>query len=229
MADEKWRPSMEMGFQLHPLVEFIGEFKGYRTERAEGRQPRIFLEFINIKPGDIIQSREPYPFPIATIDMPVALNRYERVISDTVWAVFSKSVTKALGETPGEHPLDVMTGKRVHMKYDHAMLSRRVMDEEGNPTSQYAVQPGECWQVVSVEGMGQKNANGKSFTETLVEILDGKDQDGFTAAFTSLSPEVKRNPGYKDAMRSHLDETLLPSLVDAGLVTRDTDGIYHRV
>ena len=58
----------------------------------------------------------------------------------------------------------------------------------------------------------------------ILELLDGKDEQGFYQVFYQ-DELVRKHP---DLITAATDRKLLTTLVDAGRVTRDAEGKYHR-
>ena len=69
MVSEQFTPSLETRPFGTPLRRFKANLKEYRSEKVTpdggGREyRRIFFDFIDL---EVIESVEPYPFPIATL------------------------------------------------------------------------------------------------------------------------------------------------------------------
>lgn len=173
----------------------------------------------------VIESHEPYPFPIADLTIP------HSTAADTRWAAWTKSVRDLVPADQTGYGLDLLVGKKQEWFYKPARLrmplrgddGEDVLDASGKP--KWGVVDGDAWQVVAIEGM---NTSGKDLTDLIVDGLDGKLAKEFLDwLFTEQA--LKSYPGFNDIVEAATDRKLLPHLVTIGKVTEDAEGRYHRV
>jgi len=213
-----FKPSMEPAQDAaSPLVRFKAVLKGYEGETftPEGQTARTRVKF-NFIDVEVIEANEPYPHPIAVITLPYS----ER--ADTQWDVWKKSAVALLPQ----RDIDLLVGKQQEWHFTTAKL--RATGERGtDQESVWAMREKNAWQIVGLEGATNGATAGKSLNEALIDRLDGKTQKEFSTLFFTDS-ELKSMPGFDDAISQMTDGDLLGNMVIAGLVTKDSDGVYHR-
>lgn len=198
-----------------PLVKFRGKLAAltqetFTPEGGGNARVRVKFQFTDL---EVIESTEPYLLPIAEISIGYS-NR-----SETAWAALAASCRKLL-PTPDPNLLE---GKTQVWHYTTARL--RVNRDGEWVTADDA----KAWQVEEIEGYGSADEGGKDLMTEIVSLLDGKDESAFNNAFFT-SAELKRLPGYQDALNDLLnDRGLYKALESGGLVAKDADGIYHKV
>jgi hypothetical protein len=205
-----------------------------------GRQlVNVEFAFINL---DVIESVEPYLFPIATITI-----RYSeptdrgRPGQGSRWEVFSASMRQLMGAENAD--IDNIVGKEQEWAMLPGTLRLPLQDDDGNPVmmeddegepvlDNQTGKPRQawgdvedaCWKVVALEGVGSVEEVDTAFMAHLIELADGKDERGFyEAAFAD--PQVTAKP---DVVQSITDRKLLQPLLDANRLTRDAEGILHK-
>lgn len=196
-----------------PLRRFTGKLKDYVTEKRTGTEGGGGKEYMvivfNFTDVEVIDSVEPYPFPIATINISYSTT------TNTRWDAFASSIKKVLGLTP---TLDDIVDKVQEWAYMSCKL-RMLVDGEWKEVDQ------EAWQLVSVEGAeGEGSTNGDKITEHILDLIDGKTEQDFYQVFYQ-DEEVRKHP---DLITAATERQLLKSLEDAGRISRDTEGIWHR-
>lgn len=182
------------------------------VEDKTNEQNRTFkLVNFNLIDVEVIESVEPYPFPIATIT--IGYNSNE----GTKWGVFAKSIASVFGHVPS---IDELLGKKQEWAYLDCEL--RLPDDNNI----WANREAKAWQLVSIDGV--EGASGEpvvDVTERVLELVDGKsEQDFYQVLYTD---EVVR--GHPDIVTAATERKLLTTLMEAGKITRDTEGIYHKV
>jgi hypothetical protein len=216
-----------------PLIRFKGVLKGYKAvaykdENNPAAKERMTVEF-EFTDVTVIESHEPYPFPVATIKIGYSDRK------ETLWAAWTKSFRERIphetyANEPGQ-PFDVIVGKEQEWARMPADLRRPLTDEHNEPIldaagkQKWGVQPADAWQLVYVEGFGQ---SGENITDLIVEEADGKtDKEIMQWIYTEQS--LKRIPGYSEAVEAMAERKLMPTLVSGGKLTQDTKGVYHKV
>jgi len=169
---------------------------------------------------EIHEAKEPYTLPVYQLE--------ERLINipGSRWAALTASIEKCgyKGDING------LINKRLHFKWSEVMLNqtKRTVDEAGNTTlirGQYEMRPGHCWQVVEIEGV--ENTSNKLGEEVLA-LADGKTAVEFQSAFFSAT-QLTSLTGYQDVAQQVIDRNFLDTMVQAGQLTVDESGIYHKV
>jgi len=200
---------LQEGFQ-HPLVEFKGTLQDYVPETVdqEGRKSRIR---VNLQFGDVeaIRTREPYPFPIATL--PINFSNQK----NSGWGVFSESVAVLLSE---DQDIKDCVGKMMHldMEEGHVYGQDRNTGEDlvGNP-----------WKVVELEGVvaGKAGVAIPTAKDRAKELLVGKTRAEFNKA-AYADPIIRKDTSLQRAIT---DKSFITSLVQLGEVEEDENGVFR--
>ena len=219
------KPSMEKSSDGgSPLIKFRGILKEYElietTYQDSGRKSeRVKFDFTDVQ---VIESREPYSFPIATIQ--IGYNNQ----SDSRWDVWKESAAKFLPT----RDIDLLQGKEQEWYYGPAKVRGPLKNEDGEDVidertgkAKWGLMDADAWQVTWVEGA--EVADGASITDRVLELLDGKTESAFNAALMT-DQEARRFPQYMDTVSAMTDRKLIPGLVTAGLVKQNTDGTYSK-
>lgn len=201
----------------HPLIRFRGVLKEYRgVERTFGegtanarKAQYVAFNFINVQ---VLQSREPYPFPIATIE--IAYN----TSAETRWAALSGSFRKFLPE----NNIDLLVGKQQEWEFKGGIKLR----QQDPADNEWKSLDGEAFQLTWLEGA--EAPDGQDIMDKIVALADGKDDNGFYSALFS-DAEIRGMAGYQDVVTSASNRTLLQTLETAGQLKRDTEGVWHKV
>lgn len=196
-----------------------GETGGPRTQR------RIQFKFTSV---DVLESEEPYFMPTAEVFITYANPSQSR--GSNRWEAFAASTRRIFGKRPDN--LDQLVGKEQEWAQLPAPVrSRRgaedmVPDENGVMPEEWFDAQIPCWQVVSVEGVA---ALGSAPTGDLysyaITLMDGKTAEQFKQIAMSdqkilrvaeLTEEISQNQ-------------IIGKLLAVGSITRDPDGIIHKV
>ena len=219
-------------FQRTPLTRFRGTLKDINLVKNERfNSQRAVFDFTDVT---VIESTEPYPFPIATIEV-----NYRPDGKDNPWDVWKKSVYSAFGDEDYGTMLDRLVGKEQEWWYGDAMLRRTANENAGEEPDKdeagkdiWRLRPSKAWQVTWIEGAGgAKAAGGKGLNELLAELANGKDKTGFNTALFSPDANPLKSFGveFTKAVEVASKSELLPALVTIGLLSVDSDGVYHKV
>ena len=210
-----------------PLIRFKGVLKQYQGEvRHDDTRNRDFhMVVFDFTDVEVLETSEPYPFPIAKIEISFS----DR--ADTRWAAFTKSFRSTCGSQGGS--LDPLVGKKQEWHQGPCLLRQPVMDEEGNPVEEkgrpkWANQPSTSWQVVSVEGFANAANNGK-FNDILLDLINGKTEEEFTQALFNQSELKAYGTEFTDTVNRQIKRELLPMLEVAGLIKKSTEGVWSKV
>lgn len=213
MVQESFVPSLETRPFGTPLLEFKGTLKEYLAEDREpsesgGKKYKVItFNFIDIV---VIRSVEPYAFPIATIQVSYS------TAQQTKWDALATSIKKILGMGA---TLDDIVNKVQTWEFAPATL--RVRSDDGAWAN--AQQP--AWQLKEIAGVAAGGAVvDDGIDDHILSLLDGKDEQAFYQEFYQ-DEKVRAHP---DLITAATNRTLVSTLVEAGRVTRDEAGIYHR-
>jgi hypothetical protein len=189
----------------HPLIHFTGVLDNYKAtqEKNEQSNREYVVVTFNFTGVEVIESTEPYNFPIATIPVPYS----ER--SSTAWAAFASSCRTLLPDTD----LDLLVGKKQTWKYAATTLRRP------NTEGVWGDVEGNAWQVLSLEGA----STGQDVTKQVVSIAIGKTEPEFYKSVFS-NESLKKLPGYGEIVESVVDRTLVDKLTQMGLI-KVVDGV----
>ena len=202
----EWKPSLDVTGQS-PLRKFSGVMEKYagvpgKDENSGREYMSVELSFTDV---EVIETVEPYPYPIAQVRVGYSQSAQSR------WGALAKSIRRLLGPT-GE--LDHCLKKRMTLAMKPYLL--RVRSEDGS----WGDAESPCWQVEEIEGA----AAPEDLTPYIVGVADGKlDKDIYSALLTD--PKIMARP---EIVTSITDRKLLDTLVMAGALSRDTEGIFHR-
>ena len=203
-----------------PLIKFRGVLKEYKAEtRKFGERDATIISF-NFTDVEVLEAREPYPFPIATITVGYS----ER--ADTRWSALTKSFRVVLPSPD----IDLLVGKQQEWYFTGGNSTRRLVSEtdaEGNTTEVWKSLPTDCWQLTWIEGVGGANGAG-NLMDMIVDNADGKMNDAFYQWFYS-DPTLRNLAGYQDAVTAAANRQLLETLQTGGKLTRSAEGVWQKV
>jgi hypothetical protein len=211
-----------------PLLRFKGILANYTPEERTSNQDQSKYMIINFNFTDVevLDSTEPYPFPIAIIKVGYKPPKDSR--GGTKWDAFASSLRKLSPENPD---LDVLVGNRQEWAVSPFKIRSPLTDEEGNPQLDGNGRPvwGDvdqpCWKVVSVDGLGSVEEKDADFNAFLVDLADGKTEPKFYEVALTDS-KVTARPNIVEAITNR---KLLDTLTEMNLLTRDAEGILHKV
>ncbi len=192
-----------------PLRKFTGVFDSYAPDEGAKFGTRVNLNFKDI---EVIESVEPYAYPIATLS--IKLSNRKR----SAWGHFGDSLNELIPDT---EDLKDQVNKRIGMQ-----LNIGVKFGKNRDTGEDIV--ANCWEVYSVEGKekgGSPGAATLSAKDEAIRILDGKTLPEFNNVIYS-NPIVQKDP---EVLRSITDRTLIVALKATGMFTEDENGVMHKV
>ncbi|KKM81647.1 hypothetical protein LCGC14_1327610 [marine sediment metagenome] len=215
-----------------PLRHFKGTLsddptKPLREERStkDGSRKYVVINF-NFLDVEVLDSVEPFPFPIALITIGYAAPQTSR--GSTKWEAFSGSLRKLMPDNPD---VNLLKGKRQEWKMDTRKLRRGLTDEEGQPVMDannnqvWGDVDTLCWTVVAVDGLGSVQEADEEFNAYLVDLADGKTEVQFYEV-ALVDEKVRGRPNIVQAI---VDRKLLNTLKEMNLLTRDAEGVLHKV
>ena len=222
MTTGAFKPSIEQPQDAqNPLVRFRGDLKEYevRTETSTlgqgGQFTRIFFHFINV---EVLEANEPYPFPIATI--PVSYS--ER--GETRWAALAGSFRRQLPSPD----IDLLVGRKQEWHFTGGQNLRQQVTDDDTGERVWKSVPANAWQLVWIEGGASANGTGGNLMDAIVDGVDGKTNEAFYQWFYG-DPGLKQLGGYNDAVTAAANRQLLETLETGGKLTRDAEGVWHKV
>ena len=174
----------------------------------------IVFNFVDLV---VIDSVEPYPFPIATLSISYSTS------VETRWDALASSIKRVYDSTPA---LEELVGKVQEWAYLPVKLRKRLDD------GSWVTVDDEAWQLVSIEGVGAGVSMGMAANPAptfdvdahILNILEGKNEQEFYQAFYQ-DVEIRKHP---DLITAATERKLLTTLEEAGRIERDPQGIYHR-
>jgi len=194
------------GFQRIPVREFIGKLESFPTELVTRFTPAKTYVNLNYSDIEVIETIEPYPFPIVQISIP--LNK-RRVSS---WTLIADSIAKFI---PENQDITNTVGMMYHMKITpgHMMWNR----DEGKAT------PREAWEVIGIAGESMDAGVPVDATARALELLNDKVEEEWNQ-LVFQDPVVKADSKLIDTI---LHRQFLPEMKAAGRATNDTNGVWH--
>lgn len=208
MVEEQIVPTvrnLEPAGEFQPLREFKGVLEKIESSHDEEyNTTHMHLHFTDV---DVIESEEPYDFPIASIRFPYNLK------VGTRWGIFSNTVTSFLEDN---QDISDLVGCNLHMKMGiHKLWHGR----ERKRTDQLA------WELIGVEGTpipGTVKEESNAMNRAL-EILDGKTIQKFNSE--SLKDPIIR--GDPEVSKAITDKVFAETMLAEGVVIIDEEGIHH--
>lgn len=247
LAQLKTRGFETGGFRS-PLRHFRGKLDsitGAMVQRGQMPQPRLEVSY-NFSDVEVFESTEPYPFPVAQVSLMHSTRKQSAmgVLGDSMDKILNADLDENAPQEKAKNQ-DALINVVQEWKVTpgHMMPDR---DEQGKWTEA----PRECWEVVYAEGYGgtphsgvaveepaeelaQALAKGKAApkpagetpTQRAISLLDGKTQQQWNNTVFQ-DAMVKGDP---QLVNSIITGQFLGPLEEAGVVTKDADGIYHKV
>jgi hypothetical protein len=223
---ETFKPSISAPQGQSPLLHFKAVLEDYVSTQREfdredgSKRQAVAIEF-RFKDLEVLDATEPYPFPIAVISLNYSPPSTSR--GGTRWEALAKSIRQLF---PGDDSaLDKMKGQKQEWKMLPATLRQPLTEEDGTPKvdgngrAVWGDAPGTAWQVVSVDGV----AGPEDLTDYVVGLAEGKTEQQFHQALLT-DPKIISRP---DLVSNITERKLLDSLVTAGKVSRDAEGVLH--
>jgi hypothetical protein len=235
---------------IGPLRRFTGvldsmpqEKQTYNEGTPEARDSvKVSLNFKDL---EVVESIEPYNFPIYTVNLTLSNRKKSK------YGVFGVSLATILDQQYSDEqkdqsspeyvkPQDRMdladcVGKRLGLvmadgedgrPVKHLLFDGRAKDE-ANPRGQDM--PTACWEVYMVEGIGSSGGEGVNATEKAIDLLDGKTLSQFNQA--ALADDVIRADTellQSIGMPVSAPNSFVNVLVTSKQIHKDKDGIYHK-
>ena len=237
LAQLKTRGFETGGFRS-PLRWFRGKLDtitGSMVKRGRMTESRLEVLY-NFSELEVFESTEPYPFPIAQIN--VMYSTRDKSGMGVLGTSIDKVINAGLDENAPQEKAknqDFLMGKvqewRVtpgHMMWD---------------VEKQAETPRECWETTYVEGIGGTPHSGVatatvsptatpttplpkiSPAQQAINLLEGRTQQEWNQiVFTD--PVVRLDPQLPTAI---INNTFIPPLLEAGIITKDENGRFHVV
>lgn len=225
MVQEKMSADRPTGGDT-PLRHFKGVLSELKLDQRQARDGNAYsVALFNFTDLEVLESTEPFPFPIAQIGISYKPPTKSR--GGTKWEAFAASLRKLMPANPDP---EMLRGKVQEWKQVERPLRSALTDEEGMPVMDgkqnqlWGEVPTLCWTVVSVEGLGSAEEADDNFYSFLVDLADGKTEPKFYEACLTDS-KVTARPNIVEAITSR---KLLSTLTEMGLLTRDAEGILHK-
>lgn len=218
VQDGNFKPSLDV-VSVSPLRNFWGVLKGYKgipgKDKQTGREyMSIEFEFTDV---EVILSTEPYPFPVAQLRIGYSQS------AQTRWGGFAKSIRRIAGPMS---QIDDLPSKRQRWEMAPWAIRQPATDADGNPIiggngkQVWTEADIDVWQVMEIEGV----AKPENLQPYICEVSDGKgDKEIYESLLTD--PKIMARPDVVSAITSR---QLLQTYQDAGFLTRDSEGVFHR-
>src|SRR3990172_5118849 len=202
------------------LAEWTRRSNQYSNDDGSTRNSLVIdFKFSDL---EVLEADEPYPWPVTT----VSINYSDR--SDTRWEAMAKSLRGLMPSVPGTERLDKLVGQTQEWAILPATLRLPLTEDDGvtpkvdgNGKPLWGAVPSKAWQVVAVDGIGTP----EDLTPYLVELANGKTEQGFNQA-AMTDPKVIARP---DVVTAFTERKVLDTLLMANLLTRDAEGLLHKV
>ena len=216
----------EAGGFRSPLRHFRGKMDsitGSMVQRGAMTQARLEVNY-NFSDVEVIESTEPYPFPVAQISL-LHSNRTKSAMG-VLGASIDRIINVGLGDNAPQEQVknqDFLIGKVQEWKLTPGHM---MWDAEAKVET-----PRECWEVVMVKGTGEVAPTTTKATDVIspaqqaLNLLDGKTIQQFNNVVFQ-DPLIKEKGGRLIGLI--IDGTFVKSLETAGTVTKDENGIYHK-
>lgn len=187
---------------------------GVKLEERTGNDGNTYeVVVFKFKDVDPIASITPYPFPTAEL----VISHSTKV--ETRWAALGDSIKRLLGPEEGADA-ENLAGKMQEWKMIPSPRRRPV--DPNNFRGAWETVEEDCWQVVAIEGATEA---AEDLAEYILNLVDGKTDTQFNQVALA-DPRVTADP---KTVTTITDRTLLPALVEAKKLTRDAEGVYHKV
>ncbi len=249
-------PSKESDFDS-PLVDFWCEGAGYYVKSGFTKQNppkqwrRVYVRG-KIEQGDVIETTgDIYPYPHSELswfysEPEESYKNSRQGVSD--WEALSQSVRAIYGEAydgwnsfedlfggaikdPANGSMPSKMGRRYRMKRMPNTIATGPNDCKCEPPqTKWHGEVKMAFQIVEVEGVGvlegeQVAGGGASLKDYTLALADGKTESAFYEA--ALDDEkVMGNPQLVGQLTNH---TFVQTIIDSGFLTKDTEGVLHKV
>ena len=224
----------ETGGFKSPLRHFRGKLEsitGAMVQRGTMAAAKLEVCY-NFSDLEVFESASPYPFPVAQITMMHSIR--DKSAMGVLGASMDKLVNAGLdSNTPQTQARnqDVLIGLMQEWRITggHMMWDNDKKEET----------PRDCWEVVWAEDLGgtpnsgvapasagtPAAPNGESASQRALKLLDGKTQ----AQWNNVVFQDTVVKGDPVLVNSIIQGEFIVTAEEAGLVTKDADGIYHTV
>ncbi len=238
----------EEGFQRTPLRDFWGILTSIGGDMRDGDRGPYLVILYNYGEVEVIETIEPYTSPIAQVEITASSK------ARSAMGYWGASLDRVINAGVPPEVLqeqvknqDSLVGKKLHLKLTPGHMVPR---KQGDQWENIAI---DCWELLEVAGEGAPaptvaptpapaaNTGARveaapapvptptpaapvvSAAQQALKLLHGKnDQQWHQSVF--VDPVVKADAGI---VKSIIDKTFLPPMIEMGVVTKDdTTGIY---
>jgi len=191
----------------------LDNYKGVPGKDEQTGREYMSVEF-NFKDLEVIEATELYPFPIAQLRIGYSTS------SSTRWGVFAKSCKRVLGPTAD---IDLLVGKKQEWAFQTGKVRTRVEQAgpDGAVNQVWTDVEQDCWQVIAVEGVSPP----EDLTSHIIDLADGKTEAAWNQALFADEKFRTRS----DLVTDLTERKLLDALMLGGRLTRDAEGVLHKV
>lgn len=192
------------GYQVTPLREFVGVLEDFVPERDEQyNRIRISLQFTDV---EVIESTEPYPFPIVQLTVPFSQRKRSQM------GFLVNSLDKVM---PGA-TLSSLVKQRVRMKVVSENFGRWRGETEDRIRG--------CWEIQEITS---KPKVAQSAYEVALGLAEGKSP----TALTEFYQQAFKNSAIKadkEVLDKILRKTFIEEAIEAGALYISDDGLIER-
>ena len=205
---QDFKPSLDVVSQS-PLRRFKGHLEKYEAEAMKAQDGRDYTQikfsFTGVEPL-VVAPGELYPWPTAEIRISYNQN------AATKWGAFAKSIRSVLGP---ESQIDTIIGK--NQEWAMIPYAMRQLNQQSQEWENANV---DCWQLVSMDGATPL----EDLNPHIVALIDGKNDTQANQVLLQDPKMIARPQLISDLT----ERKLIPALEMAGMVTRDSEGVYHK-
>lgn len=210
--------NLQDGFAGTPLRKFTGILDNYMSEPATGYDgTRVALNFREVS---VLQSIEPYNFPIATLNLGYSNRKKSR------WGYFGDSLATFL---PDDQDIADCREKLFGMVYCDGEEGRpapepiwqKEADKAQYPTGEV---PTPVWKVYELDGTVGSGPSTVTAEDRAKELLDGKALSQFNSS-AYADDLIRKNP---ELQRAITDKSFIKLMLSTGEFVKDENDIYHR-
>ncbi len=234
----------EDAFVSTPLRDFWGVLKSFTGEMRSGQSGSYMVVLYNIgtpeEPIEIMPNgtTEPYTSSIAQIDVPASSKAKSKMgyLGASIDKIINAGLAPDVTHQAGAKNQEFLKGKRLHWQFTPGhMVPRQV-------SGQWEDVPISCWVVTEVAGVATPTpvptpgtpavaapvaapTQGPSASQQALNLLDSKNVEQWHQVVFS-DPIVKQDVSI---LNSFIDGSFLTGVETAGKITKDENGIYHKV
>jgi hypothetical protein len=235
LLDQLKTRGFESGGFKSPLRHFRGKLTsitGEMVQRGQMQQAKLEITY-NFDELEVIESTEPYPFPVAQISI------MHSTKDKSAMGVLGASIDKIINaDMDANSPQDQVRNQDAleGLMQEWKVTPGHMMPDKDD-AGKWTETPRDAWEVVWVEGYGETvkvdkkatkataKTSGPSASQKAIDLLDGKTIQDWNAAIFQDSL-IKSDAGLINKI---VTGQFIQPLLDSGVITKDDDDVYHKV